>query len=54
VRLLEKLKARRRAKREDRAAIARARQESARAGDEPPPSMADTVDGVSGQYPAPS
>jgi hypothetical protein len=41
-------------KREDHAAIAMARQESMRAGDEPRPSMEETVDSVAGQFPSPS
>lgn len=52
--LVQKIKAWRQAKREDRAAIEAARQESMRAGDEPSPSPADTVDNVGGQYLPPS
>jgi len=52
--LLSKIKAWQQAKREDRAAVEAARQESMRAGDEPSPSMAETVDNVGGQYPTPS
>jgi hypothetical protein len=51
---MKKIKAWRQVKRDDRAAIAMARQESIRAGDEPRPSMADTVDDVAGQFPPPS
>jgi hypothetical protein len=52
--LVKKIKAWRQAKREDQAAIAMARGESMRAGDEPSPSMEDTVDNVAGQFPPPS
>jgi hypothetical protein len=54
VRLVEKIKAWRQAKREDHAAIAMAREESMRAGDEPRPSMEDTVENVGGRFPPPS
>jgi hypothetical protein len=52
--IVKKIKAWRQAKREDQAAIAMARQESMRAGDEPRPSMEETVDNVAGQFPPPS
>jgi hypothetical protein len=48
---VNKIRAWRQAKRKDQAAIAMARQESMRAGDEPRPSMSDTVDSVAGQFP---
>ena len=53
MRLVAKIKAWRQATREDRAAIALARQESMRAGDEPRPSMVDAVDDVAGEFPQP-
>jgi len=49
--LVKKIKAWRQAKRESQAAIAMARQELMRAGDEPRPSMSDTVENVAGQFP---
>jgi hypothetical protein len=52
--LVKKMKAWRQTKREDQAAIAMARQEMMRAGDEPRPSMEETVDDVAGQFPPPS
>ena len=51
---VKRIRAWRQAKREDRAAIAKARRESMRAGDEPAPSMADTVDDVAGRFPPPA
>jgi hypothetical protein len=54
VRLVKKIRAWRQAKREDRAAIAMARQESVRAGDDPRRTMTETVDDVAGQFPPPS
>jgi hypothetical protein len=49
--LFERFKAWRAAKKEDRAAIARALQEERRAGDEPPKSISDTVEDVAGEFP---
>jgi hypothetical protein len=52
--LVKKIKDWRQAKRDDRAAIATARQASMRDGDEPGRSMADTIDDVAGRFPPPS
>lgn len=49
--LIERIKARRDGKREDREAIAKVREEQLRAGDEPPTSIAETIEDVAGQFP---
>jgi hypothetical protein len=49
--LIERFKAWRAAKNEDRAAIARALQEERRAGDEPPKSLSETVENAAGEFP---
>lgn len=49
--LIERFKAWRAAKTEDRAAIARALQEERRAGDEPPKSLSETVGNAAGEFP---
>jgi hypothetical protein len=49
--LIERFKAWRAAKKEDRAAIARALQEEQRAGDEPPKSLSETVGNAAGEFP---
>ncbi len=54
MKLLDRLKERRAEKRADREAIAKAAEESRRAGDDEPRSMSETVDDVAGRYPPPS
>ena len=49
--LVQRFKAWRSAKKEDRAAIARALQEERRAADEPPKSISDTVEDAAGEFP---
>ncbi|HXK13660.1 MAG TPA: hypothetical protein VNH45_03915 [Gaiellaceae bacterium] len=49
--LIERFKAWRVAKKEDRAGIARALQEARRAGDEPPKSLSETVENAAGEFP---
>ena len=49
--VLDRLKAWRAAKQEDRAAIADALEQELRAGDEPATSISDTVDDAAGEYP---
>jgi hypothetical protein len=49
--LFERFTAWRAAKNEDRAAIARAREEERRADDEPPKSISDTVEDVAAEFP---
>ena len=51
VALIERFKAWRVAKKEDRAGIARALQEARRAGDEPPKSLSETVENAAGEFP---
>jgi hypothetical protein len=50
-RLIERFKAWRAARKEDRAATARALQQRQRAGDEPTRSLSETVDDAAGEYP---
>lgn len=52
MKLLERLKHKRAEKRADREAVARAAQESRRAGDDQPRSISETVDDVAGQFPS--
>ena len=49
--LIERFKAWRAAKKEDRAAIAHALQEERRAGDEPPKSLSETSENTAGEFP---
>jgi hypothetical protein len=51
VELWERLKSWRASRREEREALARARQEQLRAGDEPQRSQADVVEDAAGQFP---
>jgi hypothetical protein len=51
--LLRRLRERRAAKRADREAIAQARAENRRAGDEQPQSQTETVENAAGRFPAP-
>jgi hypothetical protein len=51
MRLVERFKAWRAARREEQAAIARSLQQERRAGDEPPPSISETVEDTAGQFP---
>jgi hypothetical protein len=50
-RLIERFKAWRSARKEDRAATARALQQEQRAEDEPARSLSETVEDVAGEYP---
>ncbi|HUK98494.1 MAG TPA: hypothetical protein VLV46_12615 [Gaiellaceae bacterium] len=52
--LLRRLKEWRAARRADREAVARAREESRRAGERPPRSLADTVEDAAGRFPGPN
>lgn len=49
--LMGRFKAWRAAKKEDRAAIARALQQERRAGDEPSKSLSETVEDAAGEFP---
>jgi hypothetical protein len=49
--LIERFKAWRVAKKEDRVAIAGALQEERRAGDEPPKSLSETVENTASEFP---
>jgi hypothetical protein len=49
--LIERFKAWRAAKKEDRAAIARALHDERRAGDEHPKSLGETVENAAGEFP---
>jgi len=51
MKLLQRLKGKRAEKRADRNAVARAAEQSRRAGDDQPRSMSETVGDVAGQYP---
>ena len=51
MKLFERLRQRRAEKRADREAVARAAQESRRAGDDQPRSIGEAVDDVAGQFP---
>ena len=51
--LLERIKRRRAEKKADKEAIATAFREERRAGDEPPRSISDTVEGAAGEFPPP-
>jgi hypothetical protein len=50
--LVERFKAWRASRKEERDAIAEARREQLRAGDEPERSQTDTVEDVAGEFPA--
>jgi len=50
--LLERLRAWRASRKEERDAIAQARREQLRVGDEPERSQADAVEDVAGEFPA--
>lgn len=50
-RLIERFKAWRAARKEDRAATARALQQGQQAGDQPARSLSETVEDVAGEYP---